>query len=87
MLAAAAGLVGLRDGSNSIPAPWHHDVPDAATCLSLAADLVRMRHDAYLHPSSPRPITGDHAVVTPEPAASAGADPARASLWSWSLRR
>lgn len=85
--AAAAGLVGLRDGSNSVPGAWQRDVPDGPACLSLAADLVAVRHHAYLHPS-PRTSSGEHQAMSSEPSpADETPSTSRASLWSWSLRR
>jgi hypothetical protein len=81
--AAAAALVGLRDGSNSMPGDWHRDLPDASACLTLAADLVGVRHHAYLHPT-PRTVSGEHPAATPAPADDATS---RASFWSWSLRK
>jgi hypothetical protein len=89
--AAAAALVGMRDGSNALPGHWSRDLPDATACLTLAADLVGVRHNAFLHPT-PRTASGEHpaAAAATEPAASGDAevDPTnRASFWSWSLRR
>jgi hypothetical protein len=37
--AAAAGLVGLRDGVDAIPAAWHRQLDLADTCLALAQPL------------------------------------------------
>jgi hypothetical protein len=85
--AAAAALVGLRDGSNALPGHWHRDVPDAAACHTLAADLVGVRHHAYLHPT-PRTASGEHPVAAAAPPAPPDGDEThRASFWSWSLRR
>jgi hypothetical protein len=89
--AAAAALVGLRDGSSSLPGEWHRDLPDATACLTLAADLVGVRHHAYLHPT-PRTASGEHpaaAAGTPPPAPppDPADDASRASFWSWSLRK
>lgn len=41
--AAAAGLVGLRDGGGSVPAHWHRRLHCSAACLALAPGLVRAR--------------------------------------------
>jgi hypothetical protein len=54
--AAAGGLLGLRDGSNAIPGDWHRDLPEAGSCRTLAADLVRVRHHAYLGAAPPRRV-------------------------------
>jgi hypothetical protein len=37
--AAAAGLLGIRDGCASVPAQWHRRVPLAQDCLDLAPEL------------------------------------------------
>lgn len=87
--AAAAGLVGLRDGSSGMPDGWQRDLPDAEACAELAAELVGVRHHTYLHPS-PRPTTGEHpAAPTDEAEAAPDGDTEthRASFWSWSLKR
>ncbi|MGH9213854.1 MAG: hypothetical protein ACRD2C_24750 [Acidimicrobiales bacterium] len=41
--AAAAGLVGLRDGGGAVPAHWHRRLHCSASCLALAPGLVRAR--------------------------------------------
>jgi hypothetical protein len=41
--AAAAGLVGLRDGGGAVPAHWHRRLRCSAACLALAPGLVRAR--------------------------------------------
>lgn len=41
--AAAAGLVGLRDGLDGIPPDWHHQMATTEQCLSLAYGLLRAR--------------------------------------------
>jgi hypothetical protein len=86
--AAAVALVGLRDGSNAVPGDWQRDIPGAAACLTLAADLVAVRHHAYLHPTPRTPASGEHPVTVAEPPAAPEVDStSRASFWSWSLRR
>lgn len=40
--AAAAGLVGLRDGLDGIPPHWHHLMATTDQCLSLAYGLLRV---------------------------------------------
>lgn len=85
--AAAAALVGLRDGASSLPADWIRDLPDASACLTLAADLVGVRHHAYLHPT-PRTASGEHpAAAAVPPPAPADDSTSKASFWSWSLRK
>ena len=90
--AAAAGLVGLRDGSSGLPDEWQRDMPDAAACADLAAELVGVRHHTYLHPS-PRPTTGEHPAAPAESARGEGegggddGETRKASFWSWSLKR
>lgn len=41
--AAAAGLVGLRDGGGAVPAHWHRRLHCSASCMALAPGLVRAR--------------------------------------------
>jgi hypothetical protein len=41
--AAAAGLLGVRDGSDAMPVQWHRHLRAAAACLALAPGLVRAR--------------------------------------------
>jgi hypothetical protein len=41
--AAAAGLVGLRDGGGAVPAHWHRRLHCSAACMALAPGLVRAR--------------------------------------------
>jgi hypothetical protein len=41
--AAAAGLLGLRDGGASMPAHWQRRLRSASECLALAPGLVRAR--------------------------------------------
>ena len=41
--AAAAGLVGLRDGGGGVPAHWQRRLHCSAACLALAPGLVRAR--------------------------------------------
>jgi hypothetical protein len=41
--AAAAGLIGLRDGLDGIPPDWHHQMATTERCLSLAYGLLRAR--------------------------------------------
>jgi len=41
--AAAAGLLGLRDGSASMPTHWQSRLRSAPECLALAPGLVRAR--------------------------------------------
>lgn len=41
--AAAAGLLGLRDGCDAVPMRWQRRLRSAATCLALAPGLVRAR--------------------------------------------
>lgn len=89
--AAAAGLVGLRDGASGLPDGWQHDLPDAQACADLAAELVGVRHHTYLHPS-PRASTGEHPAAAGEEDEAADAtddrsETRRASFWSWSLKR
>ena len=88
--AAAAGLLGLRDGADVLPAAWRDDVPGAATCLALAGALLRVRRNAYLHrspPPRPRPTTGP-ARPAPEPSgAPAAGPPGPGNRWGRSARR
>lgn len=41
--AAAAGLLGLRDGSDAVPVAWQRYLRTTAACLALAPGLVRAR--------------------------------------------
>jgi hypothetical protein len=52
--AAAAGVLGLRDGIGAVPAHWFAALPEAEACVDLAGDLVRCRHRSYLQSSPPR---------------------------------
>ena len=45
--AAAAGLLGLRDGCAAVPAQWYRLVESAQDCMDLAP--VLLRNDPYLH--------------------------------------
>jgi hypothetical protein len=39
--AAAAGLLGLRDGCAAVPAQWYRLVDAAPECMDLAPELIR----------------------------------------------
>lgn len=55
--AAAAGLLGLRDGTDAVPVHWRRRLRSAATCLALAPGLVRARcrdHLGQVVPSGPQ---------------------------------
>jgi hypothetical protein len=50
--AAAAGLLGLRDGCASMPGHWQRRLRSAPDCLNLAPGLVRARcrgHQLHRH--------------------------------------
>jgi hypothetical protein len=54
--AAAAGLLGLRDGCASMPATWQRRLRSAPDCLALAPGLVRARcrgHQLHRHLDTP----------------------------------
>jgi len=54
--AAAAGLLGLRDGCASMPAVWQRRLRSAPECLALAPGLVRARcrgHQLHRHLDTP----------------------------------
>jgi len=54
--AAAAGLLGLRDGSAGMPAHWQRRLRSAPDCLALAPGLVRARcrgHQLHRHLDTP----------------------------------
>lgn len=54
--AAAAGLLGLRDGCAAMPAHWQRQLRSAPDCLALAPGLVRARcrgHQFHRHVDTP----------------------------------
>ena len=48
--AAAAGLIGLRDGLDALPRTWHRGLTHAPEALALAAQLTRTRSQRGLIP-------------------------------------
>jgi hypothetical protein len=79
--AAAAGLLGLRDGVRAVPARWYAALPEAEACVDLAGELVRCRHRAYLQsspPRRPRPLPGPGAGRIASATSGAG------ETWGWS---
>lgn len=77
--AAAGGLLGLRDGASAVPTDWHPYLP-AAGCVTLAGDLVRVRHRAFLRPS---PRRRPYKVVPSAPDRIAGATAVVGAAWGW----
>lgn len=83
--AAAGALLGLRDGVAAVPTGWHDDLP-AAECVTLAGDLVRVRHGAFLAPpprSRPRSTAGSPS----SPGRIASATSGAGATWGWTRRR
>lgn len=62
--AAAAGLVGLRDGGGGVPAHWHQRLHCSAACLALAPGLVRARWHGRIFRTTctHRPLVGSGAA-------------------------
>jgi hypothetical protein len=81
--AAAGGLLGLRDGVAAVPVAWHTDLP-VAGCATLAEELVRVRHGAFLTPTPRgRPL----ATVPAGPGRIAAATSGVGSAWGWTDRQ
>lgn len=77
--AAAGGLLGLRDGASAVRTDWHPHLPTAAS-VSLAGELVRVRHEAFLRPS---PHSRAFTVAPSGPGRIAGATAAAGATWGW----
>jgi hypothetical protein len=56
--AAAAGLLGLRDGCDAVPVPWQRSLRAAATCVALAPGLVRARCQDHGRRNRPVELAG-----------------------------
>jgi hypothetical protein len=66
--AAAAGLLGLRDGCASMPAHWQRRLRSASDCLALAPGLVRARcrgHQLHRHADHVGHLDSPGAVCAP----------------------
>jgi hypothetical protein len=87
---AAAALLGLRDGPGALPDAWLDDLPDAPVWAQLAADLMRVRRQAYLNGNPrprPRPAAGDATDPFPSPGRIAAATAGTGAHWGWTDRR
>jgi hypothetical protein len=78
--AAAGALLGLRHGLGAVPVEWHDHLP-AAGCVSLAGELVSVRHKAFLAPPS-RSRPRSAGASAPGRIAAATSDAGAA--WGWS---
>jgi hypothetical protein len=75
--AAAAGLVGLRDGDVAVPSRWYRRLRSSAVCLALAPGLVRARCHGYLErccgegeSAPPGPVAAAQVSCSRSPAAA-----------------
>lgn len=72
--AAAAALLGLRDGCAGVPAQWHRCVPSAGECRELAASLAG--------PAGAVPLSGSSSTLSPPIVGGAGSPGTTAGVGS-----